>query len=160
MPPSGAVRCGAETRQGPSRPQSAHGEEMSGGVGRAHPVPPPASTRAAINNDCPLRPTNTARSPRNEPGDLGQDGAWWWWWLWWWLWWVWWLWFGRGAYDMCLSICHGDAYDRMGVTEHLRVRLPTSPPPHEPLTTNNCWPSRAPKKSALNVRVDGERKMQ
>ena len=48
----------------------------------------------------------------------------------------------------------------IGVTKHLGVRLPASPPPPESSTTNNCWPSRAlQKKSALNVRVDGVRKM-
>ena len=29
----------------------------------------------------------------------------------------------------------------------------------EPSTTNNCWPSRAPKKKETHVRVDGVRKM-
>ena len=43
---------------------------------------------------------------------------------------------------------------------HLGVKTPGDPSTPEPSTTNNCWPSRAPKKSALNVRVDGVRKMQ
>ena len=43
------------------------------------------------------------------------------------------------------------------VAEHLGVRLPASPPPLEPSTTHNCWPSRADTWALTSNRTECEK---
>ena len=111
LPSSGAVPCGAETRQGPWRQPSAHGAEMSGGVTLSggghflcrrlhrHVQPWLADLQGSEQNWSPKSNANLF-----EP-------SWWWWWLWWlWLWlrWWWWWWLlwlfqRRSRCEMCMT---------------------------------------------------------